>query len=233
MKIKNVKLARAIWLFDLQDLNPSGRDIAEDLFEWIKTAYSFPIAPDLRAMLVARTVQPVAENQAPANGAVFERGHFQTRADVFIEITKLTIFNDGIVVDTPSSTEDGDRFAQDLLETASREFGLTYDGETVRRRMYLSELMLRSDISFDLINPKLAAFANRISEAFSEEPKPRFEFGGLQFWSEPNDTGKHKLFTLERQASKALAERRYYSQAPLQTDVHFKLLQELERIVMS
>jgi hypothetical protein len=40
MKIKSVK-ARSIWLFDLQDLNPSGKDIAEDLFDWIQGGIRF------------------------------------------------------------------------------------------------------------------------------------------------------------------------------------------------
>ena len=232
MKIKNVKLARSIWLFDLQDLNPSGKDIAEDLFDWIKDSYGFSVAPDLRTPM-ATAKQTGADAQPMSNGAVFEKGHFQTREEVFIEIGKLTIFNDGIVIDTSSSTTEGDRFAQDLLESAAHEFSLTYDAETVRKRIYLSELVVRSDVSLDLINSGLAAFATRISEAFSEEPKPQVRIGGLQFWSEPNEAGKHRLFTLERQAGKTFSERRYFSQAPFQTEEHFKLLQELERIMMA
>lgn len=232
MKIKNVK-ARSIWLFDLQDLNPSGKDITEDLFDWIRDSYGFSIAPDLRTLLAtAKGNQTGADAQPLSNGAVFEKGHFQTREEVFIEIGKLTIFNDGIVVDTSSSTTEGDRFAQDLLESATREFSLTCDEETVRKRIYLSELVVRSDVSLELINSGLAAFATRISEAFSEEPKPQVRIGGLQFWSEPNEAGKHRLFTLERQAGKTFSERRYFSQAPFQTEVHFKLLQELEQIMM-
>ncbi len=228
MKIKNVKLARSIWLFDLQDLNPSGKDIAKELFEWIKSAYDFSVAPDLGALLAARSNQAANQDKA----AIFERGHFQARADVFIEISKLQVYNDGIVIDTPSSTSDGDRFAQDLLDSAVREFSLTYDEETVRRRIYLSELIVRSEVSLDFVNPRVAAFANRISEAFSEARKPEFHIGSLQFWSEPNDASQHRLFTLERQAGKAFAEGRYFSQAPFQTEQHFKLLQELEQIMM-
>jgi len=233
MKIKNVKLARTIWLFDLQDLNPSGKDVAEDLFEWVKDSYHFAAAPDIAALLAAaKSNQATVGTQHLATGAVCERGHFQAREEVFIEISKLTIHNDGIVIDTTSSTGDGDQFARDLLESAAREFSLTYDEETVRKRIYLSELIVRSRISLDLINPRLAAFATRISEAFPKESRPEFQIGGIQFWSEPNDASAHRLFTLERQAGKTFAECRYYSQAPLQTTEHFRLLQELEQIVM-
>jgi hypothetical protein len=98
--------------------------------------------------------------------------------------------------------------------------------------MYLSELIVRSDASLDLVNARVAAFASRISEAFAETPKPQFHIASLQFWSEPNDVGKHKMFTLEHQAGKTFAEGRYFSQAPLQTEQHFRLLQDLEQIVM-
>jgi len=234
MKIKNVKLARSIWLFDLQDLNPSGKDIAEDLFEWIKDSYNFSVAPDLQTLVAAARTNPaVAGNQPLSTGAVFERGHFQAREEVFIEISKLTLYSDGIVIDTPSSTKDGDQFARDLLQSAAGEFSLAYDEETVRKRIYLSELVVRSEISLDRINPRLAAFAKRISEAFPDDTKPQFQLAGLQYWSEPNDVGTHKIFTLERQAGKTFVERRYYSQAPLPTNDHFRLLEELERIAMA
>jgi len=233
MKIKNVKLARSIWLFDLQDLNPSGKDIAADVFDWIKDSYDFAVAPDLRAILAAPKTNPTeGDNQPLPNGAVFERGHFQAREDVFVEISKLTVYNDGIVIDTPSSTMDGDRFAQDLLESAARQFSLAYDEETIRKRIYSSELILRSEISLELINPRLAAFGTRVSEVLAKDSMVQFQIAGLQFWSEPNDAGKHKLFTLERQVGKAFAEGRYYSQAPMQTNEHFRLLEELEKVVM-
>jgi len=230
MKLKSVKLARSIWLFDLQDLNPSGKDLGEELFAWLKDAYGFAIAPDLRALLASTKGDQSSAFGTPT-GAIFERGHFQAREEVYVEISKLTVYNDGIVVDTPSSTADGDRFAGDLLASAAREFSLSYDEETVRKRMYVSELIVRSDISLDVINPRLAAFATRISEAFPDVSKPLFQLAGVQFWTEPNDVGKHRLFTLERQAGKTFAERRYFSQAPLQTDQHFKLLQEVEQLL--
>jgi hypothetical protein len=232
MKIKNVKLARAIWLFDLQDLNPTGKHVVEDLFEWIKDSYRFAVTPDISALSAAAKSNQAGVGTQPITGAVFERGHFQASEEAIIEISKLTIHNDGIVIDTTSSTMDGDQFARDLLDSAAREFSLAYDVETVRKRIYLSELIVRSEISLDLIDPRLAAFATKISEAFPKESRPEFKVGGLQFWSEPNDAGTHKLFTLERQAGKTFAERRYYSQAPLETMEHFKLLQGLEQTVM-
>jgi hypothetical protein len=231
MKIIQVRLARSIWLFDLGDLNPRGKDISEDLIDWIKDNYDFKIAPDPRVIAGGVSAAPaVPGNQAPS-GIEFQRGHFQAREEIFIEINKLTLYNDGIVIDTSSSTADSDRFAQDLLQSAARDFALAFDDETVRKRLYLSELIVRSELSFDLINPRLAAFSRRIEESMIEVPKPQFQIGGLSFWSEPNDAGQHRVFALERQLGKAVEDRRYFSRAPLTTDEHFKLLKELEQIL--
>lgn len=231
MKIIQVRLARSIWLFDLADLNPRGKDISEDLINWIKENYDFKVAPDPRVIATRVTAAPaIPGNQAPT-GIEFQRGHFQAREEIFIEINKLTLYSDGIVIDTSSSTSDSDRFAQDLLQSAVRDFALAFDDETVRKRLYLSELIVRSELSFDLINPRLTAFSRRIEEAVPEVPKPQFQIGTLSFWSDPNDAGQHRMFTLERQLGKAAGDRRYFSRAPLATDAHFKLLEELEQIL--
>jgi hypothetical protein len=229
MKIIHVKLARSIWLFDLQDLNPSGKDIIEELVGWIKEGYDFKIAPDPAAAMSAnRAPLGGPGNQGPS-GILFQNGRFQAREEVFVEISSLTLFRDGIVVDTPSSTLHGDQFAQGLLQTAAQQFALQYDEETVRKRLYVSELIVRSDLSLDVVNPRLTAFASRIREAFFQGSGTQLQAGGISFWSEPNDAGEHRIFSIERQLGKAFSERRYYSRAPLPTDEHLRLLEELEQ----
>jgi len=237
VKIIHTRLARSIWLFDIRDLNPRGKDLLGDLIEWLKDAYQFDVAPDPdnpvpsgpSNKLPPAPVQSPAPPHAPG-GFLFQRGRFQAREEFFIEITNLTIYNDGIVVDAASSTEDADRFVEDLLNSAAREFALTYDSDTVRRRLYLSQLILRSDASLEALNPALNTFAERLTRALAD-PQPRFKIAGLTFWSEPNESGLHRIFSLERQTGTSFGERRYYSQAPFPTGVHYALLEELERVL--
>jgi hypothetical protein len=228
MKLIHVKQARSVWVFDLRDLNPKGKDVFGDLIDWIKEAYGFAVAPDPENPVA--TAPPNSASAAP--GYVFQRGHFQVREEIFIEITTLTLFNDGIVIDTPSSTEEADRFAGDLLQSASQEYALVFDPTLIRRKMYVSELVVRSDIDLERLNPKLTGFSARVAELIPDGPKPQFSAAGLSFWSEPNDSGAHKIFSLERQAGKFFSEHRYYSQAPLHTSDHLRLLEDLERLVM-
>ncbi len=228
MKIIHVRLARSIWLFDLRDLNPRGKDVLEELIAWIKERFDFKIAPDPTAVVAGIKASPAG--QSPS-GIVFQKGRFQGREGLFVEISNLTLYNDGIVIDTPSSTLDGDQFAQDLLQSAAQEFALTYDNDSIRKRLYVSELIVRSDLSLDVINPRLAAFAARIGEALPEGSKPQFQIAGVSFWSEPSDAGVHRMFTVEHQSGVPLSEGRYYSQAPLPTHEHFRLLEELEQVM--
>ncbi len=204
MKLIHVKQARSIWIFDLRDLNPKGKDILGDLIDWIKDNYGFAVAPDPENPVV--TTPPNAPSAAP--GYVFQRGRFQVREEIFIEITTLTLYGDGMVIDTPASTEEADQFANDLLRSASQEYALVFEPAMIRKRMYVSELIVRSDIELERLSPKLRSFAARITEVMPDGAKPVFQSAGLSFWSEPNDSGAHKIFSLERTAANFFAEHR-------------------------
>jgi hypothetical protein len=224
MKLIHVKQARSVWLFDISDLNPKGEDFAEELVNWIRDSYSFVVTPDFRDV-VAKA------GAGNAVGLIFKNGRFQTAEGSFIEITSLAIHNDGIVVDTTSSTQEANRFIADLLSNAAKEFGLAYDPQVVRKRLYVSTLIVKSEMALSAIHPGLAEFAERISANLRNGPAPSFQLAGLAFWTEPNDSGVHKTFTLMPQAGKSFSEHRYYSEAPLQTEDHLRLLEDLERVL--
>jgi hypothetical protein len=237
MKLIHTKLARSIWLFDIRDLNPKGKDIVADLVEWIKDKYSFAIAPDPDNPVPEPSLakSPTLPQQAPpqaSGGMLFQRGRFQAQEDIFVEIASLTIYDDGIVVDTTSSTDDGDRFADNLLGIAAQEFKLTYSSETVRRNLYLSQLIVRSEMDLGSLNPSLAAFAQKLPSNFAGGPPLHFGVGSLTFWSEPNDAGVHRAFKIERQLGKAFSEQRFFSEGLMKTHLHLKWLEEFEKTVM-
>jgi hypothetical protein len=163
---------------------------------------------------------------------VFRQGRFEVRPKASVEIGSLTLFNDGMVIDTISTTENADLFATHLLESAARQFGLTYQPEMIRRRAYVSELIVTSDVALDSVNPRLGAFASRISQFAPDRPKLEFKLSGFSFWSEPNEQGIHNVFTFEREIGKFSSEKRYNSRAPLPTRDHLNLLQELERAII-
>lgn len=237
MNLIHTKLARSIWLFDLRDLNPKGKDLVGDLVGWIKDQYGFAVAPDpdnpIPSPPAPTSPAPqTAPTQAPG-GLAFQRGNFQAQEEFFISIHSLTLYDDGIVVDTASSTEDADRFAEHLLKSAVGEFKIAFEPEMVRRKLYLSELIVRSEMKLESLHPALAMFATKLPVNIAGGQVLPFGVGAVSFWSEPNDAGQHRVFSLERQLGRASSENRFYSQAPLQTPVHFGLLQDLEKLVLA
>lgn len=236
MKLIHTKLARSIWLFDIRDLNPKGKDLLGELVSSIKAAYGFSVAPDPDNPVPnppppTAQVPQTAATQGPG-GLVFQRGNFETQEGVFVTITGLTIYDDGIVVDTASSTDDADQFAEDLLKSAAGLFKGAFEPETVRRKLYLSELIVRSKMMFESLHPAIATFAKKLPSTMAGGQPLPFGVGALSFWSEPNDAGQHRVFSIERQLGRAFSEHRFYSQAPLQTHTHFDLLEEFERLVL-
>lgn len=216
MDIANVQRARSIWLFDTNDLNPRGKDIGTDLLDWLKDAYEFSKFP-----------ANAGDFEADTKGLLFSGGSFQVREEIFITV-ELRLYNDGLVADTRSSTEDTDLFLVDVLESAAKEFSMPYKPEIIRKKMYLSELIVRTNKKLlGATNPKLAEFAGKIAVATGD--KSPVELAGIGFWSEVNPAAS--AFRFERKWGAEFSENRYYSRAPLPTAKHQEILNELETIL--
>ncbi len=217
MELLNVVKARSIWLFDINDLNPRGKSINTELIEWLKGAYGFGKVPS--------TIYDLDDTKALA----FLNGQFQVKDELFLECD-LRIYNDGVVADTRSSTKDTDALMKDLLTSAAKEFGLTYKPEIIHTRQYLSELNVRCIRPLQSLHPQLAAFATKLSSLTGS--RNNFELTGILFTSESMPTLAMGPFRFERKLGVPLSENRYYSIAPLQTEEHFDLLEELESILV-
>jgi len=220
MNLLQIIRGRAIWLFDIRDLNPRGKAIDEDLVEWIKDSYSFGQSP-----------KPEDKPQNPS-GLAFSNGHFQVREEIFVEVA-VTIYADGVVAETRSSTRDSEKFLEDLLTTATKEFGLAYAPGMIRSKKYLSELIVRPAGSLEKIGERLNGFAARVSDTadYPGVARAAFKLAGLSFWSDPGQGTPASIFSFERQVGKPFSEGRYYSQAPLHSDDHLSLLEEFERLL--
>jgi hypothetical protein len=223
MKLKSVITARAIWLFDIQDLNPKGKSIFPDLFEWLKEQYHFGKFPK------------AIDDRDQHGGWAFSDGDFQVKEEIFIA-ADLAIYSDGLVATTHSSTSDTEAFMENVLESACKDFSLVFDPQMVRRKMYLSEINVTAEGSLSVINPALSEFARQISSALSLDGAQEFQPVGISFGSDQTITPISKQlftgFSLERKIGAPFSENRYWSKAPLPTDQHLSLLEEFERTLM-
>lgn len=214
MELLNVLRARSSWLLDINDLNPRGKSIAEKLIDWLVSTYNFSKKPS--------SPTDLDETKALA----FIGGMYQIRDEIFID-TDLRIYNDGFVADTRSSTEDTDAFLKDALEMFSKEFALPYRPDMIRRRLYHSELTVRTSQALYTLNPKLGRIIQKLSQ---HDGYANLDLAGIAFWSDSMPIGVIP-FRFERKLGASFSENRYYSAASLSTSDHFSVLQELENIL--
>lgn len=215
MELLSVSRARSIWLFDVNDLNPRGKSIQNELMEWLESSYHFskvPKSPD---------------DLDDTKGLAFSDGEFQVKEELFIRVA-LKIYNDGMVADTSSSTEDTDAFLKDVLESAAKEFTLTWKPDMLRRKLYLSDVFVKLDTSLGLLRPELEEFGKTITSLLGG--KTQWGFSRIAFSAEIE--GDNPLrFTLERQVARPFVENRYFSSAPFQTHVHLEMIREFEKLL--
>ena len=221
MELLNVITARSTWLFDLNELNPRGKTLLPELLEWLKDEYHFEKAP--------KSSTDVDETKA----LVFSQGTFQVKEEIFVNV-ELKVYTDGLVASTWSSTRDTDGFLGNVLSSAAEEFSLAYRPEIVRRKMYLSELHVKSFKELAGINPKLIEFAEKIRTLIPGNVRLPFEPAGVMIAPLQGFTSiSIAPFRFERKNGTSPDEHKYYSVAPLHTDDHLKLLDSFEQDLMA
>lgn len=221
MELVSVQRARSVWLFDINDLNPHGRELGSDLLEWVKAEYQFSKFPS--------TVTDVDESKA----LYFGGGRFRIHDDRLLiqpirgdEISvELRVYNDGFVGDTRSSTKDTDAFLSELLRAAASKFNLPYKSTMIRKKLYVSELNVTTEADLSLVNPKISDFAKKLSGAVGRSGP--MELTGLSFWADVLPKPSFS-FRFERKWGAEFSENRYFSTAPMETDQHLAMLKELE-----
>jgi hypothetical protein len=216
MKLLAVRLARAIWLTPQYFLNPKGVFLRPAI-EVFKDRYSF-----LKTPLDKQPNDPKEEDR-------FEHGVFIGKNGP-VQIMRVALHSDGIVVDTRSSTDDGDAFLEDALNWISKEYGLPPHTEAPIDRVYASELNVIFEKTPRILDSRLTPFLDELSSIMGSETRGKADFLGLQLSTDQTLSNKPVPFRFEREINTPFAERRYYSSAPMKTDVHLRLLHRLEEV---
>lgn len=211
MNLSSISLARATILVEAESLDPKGRAFLPDVLQAFGSKYTFAKVPQK------------FEDIDPQKGIKFEMGKAR---DVVVD--SLTIFKDGLVVDTRSSTEDSESVALDLIAFAAQAFGATVKPT---RKLLISQLVFTSALNLSLLHPALEIMAKKVSDAVSETTGQRFDFEPSAIMFSP-DYSLTKLsparFTIERRAEMPFAEKTYFSSAPLRTAEHIALVEQIE-----
>jgi hypothetical protein len=220
MKLSAVILARVLEFVETFDLNPSGRVSFPALVQGIVERFGFLKFPQKY------------EDFDESKGVEFIGGHWDG-----ITVESLKIFNNGLMLDTRASTADSERILEEGLVWASSEFGLEFNPRMISRKGYVSNLTFYSDVPIlGKDDSPVRRLTHRAKDAFGRIT------GETAMW-EPiiltlNSEGiprkpLHAPFTIQRRAEAAFSENKFYSEAPLPTDIHLNLLEQFEADVLA
>jgi hypothetical protein len=219
MQLISVGLARSIWLFDVNDLNPTGKSFVPDLLLWLGEKYSFQTFP-----------KSIAEMDPEKKGFLFKTGEFQS-VDGPITIN-LSLYTDGFVAETWSSTESGDAFLEEVLRSAASKYGLTYRPDMIRTKQYISEIVIHLDHALGQINQKVARFCETLNGIFSRHRLAPFDMTGMMFGQDVLATAyKPPGLVIERKVGAPFAANRFWSKSPFTTKEHLLALEEFEKLL--
>jgi hypothetical protein len=218
MKLLNRSLARALWFFPTEDLNPNGLDIVP-VVAGVQSRYRFEMHPS----------KPEDISPAP-NGIQFGKGTFRLSDGQQIEIVNFTIYNDGLVADTKHSTQATEDFLEDVLSFVTANFRLTFKPEMIHTKAYLSDVVVTTDADLDNVSEKLQRFAALLSDASG---RIQFRTASVKLVPDPLNPGIPTQFTFERRGGTPFGQKRYFSEAPLRSERHMEILEAWENIMAS
>lgn len=220
MQLSAIILARVLAYVEAVDLNPRGAIFFPELTEALVGAFRFQKFP--------RTLEEFDESK----GVVFEEGIFDRKV-----IQKLTLWTNIIVVETRSSTDDSKTILEGVLLWAKEKFGINYvPGKTIKHFAYVSDLTFHSDAPILTSNPAIQTIAAKSSELVSEiwQESVKYEPLMLSIGHDPA-TRQFSIapFTIQRRVGSRFSENKYFSEAPLPTNEHIRLLEEYEKNVLA
>jgi hypothetical protein len=219
MKLAAVTKARALGIIGIDELNLGGKVRFADCIGPIVERYGFLVFP-----------KEPKDFDLSDKGARFESG----KADG-VTIDSLVVYDGALLVDTLSNTSDSRRILIEMLEWGRDTLGLTYVDGMIKQWGYISDIIFFTDFPLlsSMSSPvqKLAQKTSRFTEDL---------WNGLKY--EPNnlsishDPGARKnavaSFFIQHRVNTTFAENKYYSEAPLPTDLHIQFLEEFETDVL-
>lgn len=200
------------------DLSPRGRVYFPDLARDLTARYGFQKYPQ------------TLEEFNLTKGVEFLQGKSGEKI-----IHKLAIWDRSIIVETRIDTDESMSLLNELLEWASLKYDIAYKPGFIERFAYISDVMFYSDAPIlgatDAIRNLMKGTSDAIAEIWGE-PIPYVPIN-FRIGHDPL-TRKFGIapFMIERRADAPFAENKYYSESPLPTSVHWKLLEKFEQDIL-
>jgi hypothetical protein len=168
---------------------------------------------------------------AAASGIKFEAGRFLTAQGAQISIQNLDIYNDGIVV-ICRDTSDAELVLEDATAWGFETFKLRHP-KTVLPRTYTSWLVVDLDKPIANMLAKFSEVRRLIATSYEAAYGTALDFQmqRVAFNVDPKTVPQFTQtdFAIDRRGNTAYSLNRFFCTAPLKTEGHIALLQQIER----
>jgi hypothetical protein len=210
-----IVLARVLGFIETADLDSRGKVFNADFVQEVVKRYKFQKFP--------KTFEEFDE----VKGVVFEDGKIGNKI-----IQKFTIFNTVLVLETRSHTNDSKQILEEMLVWGAAKFGLNYNPGGIKRFAYVSDLTFYSGVPLlGAACPPLVDLAAKTSAAITEiwQDPVLYYPANLAVAHDPLSRKNGVApFTITYRAEHKFSENKYFSEAPLPTDMHIRFLEEFE-----
>jgi len=215
MQLASVLLARYFGLVQTGELNLNGDLYYPELVKALVDRYGFVKYPTEFGTI------------DESKGVEFIGGRFGKRI-----IDKLVILDTGIYLDTAVNTSVSQELWLEMLEWAVQTLGATFQPDMVTRHVYVSQLTFQSDVPILAVNPFLEKIAATVTSEVENNYKQRLKYEpaaiSIHFDKELTKLGTAN-FSVQRREGVPFEENKYFSSAPLKTDLHLELLKQWEQ----
>jgi hypothetical protein len=219
VQLSAVLLARVLGFVEAVDLNPRGTVFFPELTEALVERFKFQKFP--------RTLEEFDETK----GVVFEEGVFDRKV-----IQKMTLWTNILVVETRSNTDDSKQILEGILTWGAEKFALNYKPGMIKRFGYVSDLTFHSEAPLLAASSAIKNLADKNSKLVSEIWQELVKYEGLSMAVGHDPMSRQSgiaAFTIQRRGAARFSENKFFSEAPLLTDTHIRLLEEYEREVLA
>lgn len=215
MQLLAVALGRFVAFVELIEIDPRGHLHAPDFFAGVAKQFGFQKFPQK------------FEEYDTQKGIELAHGKWDK-----ITLDKLMIFGGGLSVDTRYSTEESEKFLHELLKWAASAYDLQYRPEMIKRKGYVSQLVFTTEGPLlNLLGDPVTKLSNRVTASLENAIGERIHYEPTGLWIGFDQLTRKMTpaaFSIQRRTDAPFQENKYFSEAPLPTQTHLKLLQEFE-----
>jgi hypothetical protein len=208
MESINILLARTIWLMETRLVNPglAFRPTMEAIVE----RYKFCVYP----------TKP--EHFDSSVGVRYQNGVFEFEGRQIAIF--FTVYDTGWMADTLVSTRASDAFLRDLDAWIVSEQGYRSASGAITKITHESQLEFHSDLIAEKSCEKIREFTQLLAKVTGNAGE---RISALTFKPEGSS---YPTFSFERREGAPYVEKKYFSRALLETETHFAILGEFEKL---